>query len=133
MFEEIYPVSSNIESTGCIYQEQGQTCNKKSHKIISLVAVHPDNMWSGVQTDFGYFTSKKQYEDVMRDKKIVRATPDVVSEVQRKSERRKVEAEQRRDKIAHDLAVEALQGVEVSPDNAHIVGDKIAQYQSRTE
>lgn len=53
-----------------------------------LVAMHPDNMWSGVNTQQGYFTSKEQHLSYLKNNSLHRVERGMVEEVKKKAKNR---------------------------------------------
>lgn len=51
---------------GAEYQRCKQ-CSGFMELIPSLTSMHPDNMWSGLRTDQGYVTSKKEYNKLTEE------------------------------------------------------------------
>lgn len=46
-------------------------CTNKHHEVLPpLVAMQPDTMWAGQNTNQGYFTSKSEYNKVLKEKNL---------------------------------------------------------------
>jgi hypothetical protein len=53
-----------------------------------LTAMQPDNMWFGKQTNLGYFNSKKEYKDYIKNNNLERATRDNYESAQKNQSKR---------------------------------------------
>ena len=53
-----------------------------------LVAMQPDNMWMGVNTQQGYFTSKEQHLSYLKNNSLERVERGMVEEVKKKAKNR---------------------------------------------
>lgn len=92
-------------------------CGSVRFEILApLTAMQPDSMWFGQQTQFGYFTSKSQYEQTLKDKNLV-----TIDKKELDTHRNKV-YNTRQDNIkkqrakTNEFLAEQLASVEISPD-----------------
>ena len=63
-------------------------CGGFMELLPSLTSMQPDSMWSGKNTDYGYFTSKKEFNKFQKDNNLVRAERGTFEQVQKKSKNR---------------------------------------------
>lgn len=64
-------------------------CHNKYHDLLApLTAMQPDNMWFGKQTNLGYFNSKKEYKDYIKNNNLERATRDNYESAQKNQSKR---------------------------------------------
>jgi hypothetical protein len=99
--------TNSIDKIRCLYIEDGKQCKLKADRIYSLTAIKSDSMWSGVQTDYGYFTSQSQFENHLKQNHIARYEPGMKEQYQKVREQKKVEAKEnnakRIEKICADV------------------------------
>lgn len=88
-FEVIKPLSLFTEYEQCPQQLQNELfelrCTAVARLVPSLCAMHPDNMWSGIKNEQGYFTSKKQHLSYLKQHNMERADRSILEEVKKKS------------------------------------------------
>jgi hypothetical protein len=102
----------------------------------SLYSPRPDDMWSGVMTDVGYFTSKKKWDDARHRDRFgnKRELYDVTNRNDREhldkhTARNKKEQEDKEFKQIEKVVAQNVMDHDFSPDNTHLVrnnGDIIA-------
>lgn len=92
----------------CIYVENGKKCSKISEMIFSLTSIKTDSMWSGVQTDYGYFTSQSQFENHLKQNHIARYEPGMKEQYQKKSDIRKSEAKEKNAKRIEKICADVV-------------------------
>ena len=63
-------------------------CGGFMELLPSLPSMQADNMWSGVQNQHGYFTSKQSYNKFLKDNNYERADRSTYEEAQKKSKNR---------------------------------------------
>lgn len=63
-------------------------CVQPYEVLPPLTSMQADNMWSGVQNQHGYFTSKQSYNKFLKDNNYERADRSTFEEVQKKSKNR---------------------------------------------
>src|SRR5687767_15036695 len=81
-----YPKSGYFSDQG---KEYRCICNDIYFEILApLTSMQPDSMWAGKQTDLGYFTSKKDYKDHIKNNNLERATRENYESVQKKKANR---------------------------------------------
>jgi hypothetical protein len=108
-----------------------QEClNDPEHKIEfldSLYAPRPDDMWHGVMTDVGYFTSKKKWDDARHRDRFgnKRELYDVTNRGDREHltkhvEREKKEQDDKDFKQIEKVVAQTIMDYDYSPDNTHI-------------
>jgi hypothetical protein len=98
-------------------QNKCRKCKCKMFEVMApLTAMQPDNMWSGTDTRFGYFTSKSQYEKTLRDKNIVTVDKKELDTVRKNVYNVKQDTKKKRQKSIHDFLAKELASVEISPD-----------------
>jgi hypothetical protein len=91
-------------------------CNSDFEILPPLTNMQPDNMWAGKQTDLGYFNSKKQYKDYIKNNNLELATRNNYESVQKKSKTRVKDAIDKSSKSLEKFIEKELSGVEISPD-----------------
>lgn len=81
-----YPKSGYFSDQG---KEYRCVCNDTYFEILApLTAMQPDNMWFGKQTNLGYFNSKKEYKDYIKNNNLERATRDNYESAQKNQSKR---------------------------------------------
>ena|SRR5690349_24804138 len=75
------------------------------------VAMHPDNMWSGVSNEHGYFTSKKQHLSYLRNNNLQRVERGLLEDVKKKSKRRVPEQNEKNAKNLEKFLSKELAGM----------------------
>ncbi len=91
-------------------------CGHDAYRIWSKVSMQPDNMWFGKQTDLGYFNSKKEYKDYIKNNNLERATRENYESAQKKKANRLETITKKNKENLTKFIEKELSGVEVSPD-----------------
>ena len=63
-------------------------CNSDFEVLPPLTSMQADSMWSGVQNQHGYFTSKQSYNKFLKDNNYERADRSTYEEAKKKSKNR---------------------------------------------
>ena len=106
---EIFSQKANDKmKVRCLYIEDGERCTLKADRIFSLTAIKTDSMWSGVQTDYGYFTSQSQFENHLKQNNIARYEPGMKEQYQKKSVERKKEAKEKNAKHIEKICADVV-------------------------
>ena len=73
-----------------IIKSSCDTCNCVSEFDVlpPLTSMQADNMWSGIQNQHGYFTSKQSYNKYLKDNNYERADRSTYEQVQKKANNR---------------------------------------------
>jgi putative FmdB family regulatory protein len=111
VFEDIFPITSNVEFVRC------PQCKVYCERIFSLCNMHPDTMWAGYQTRQGYFTSKSDYNKVLKAKNLETLTSRSDLETVRKNvvKAKKDKKEKQLNNLIKHLTND-LKGVTIDPD-----------------
>lgn len=92
----------------CLYIEDGERCELLADKIYSLTSIKTDSMWSGVRTDYGYFTSQSQFENHLKQNHIARYEPGMKEQYQKVREQKKVEAKEKNAKRIEKICADVV-------------------------
>lgn len=112
--------------------EMQECLNDPEHRVDfldSIYAPRPDDMWHGVMTDVGYFTSKKKWDDARHRDRFGnrRELYDVTNRNDREyltkhTEREKKEQIDKEFKQIEKVVAQNVMDHDYSPDNPHLVG-----------
>lgn len=98
-------------------QNKCRKCKCKMFEVMApLTAMQPDSMWSGQNTRFGYFTSKSQYEQTLKDKNIVSVDKKELDTVRKNVYNTQKDNKRKQAKATNDFLNQQLASVEISPD-----------------
>lgn len=92
------------------------SCGGFQELVTPLTSMHPDKMWSGINTGQGYFTSQKSYDRVVKQKGLESVTVRELESI-RKNVRKTKQA--KRERQLNNLTAhiqKELAHVEISPD-----------------
>ena len=84
--------------------------------LAPLCAMQPDSMWSGQQTQFGYFTSKSQYEQTLKDKNFATIDKKELDTYRNKVYNTRQDSIKKQRAKTNEFLAEQLASVEISPD-----------------
>lgn len=108
-FEIIYCGDTRFKNQVC-------RCGGFQELVTPLTTMHPDKMWSGINTGQGYFTSQKSYDRVVKQKGLESVTVRELESI-RKNVRKTKQA--KRERQLNNLTAhiqKELAHVEISPD-----------------
>lgn len=91
-------------------------CAAACTRIDSLCSVQPDSMWAGQQTHQGYFTSKSEYNKVLKEKNLETITPSELENVRKNVAKAKAD---KKEKQLNNLTLHLtneLKDVTIDPD-----------------
>jgi hypothetical protein len=98
------------------FRNQVCKCGGFQELVAPLCAMQPDSMWSGTNTRFGYFTSKSQYEQTLKDKNIVSVDKKELDTVRKNVYNTQKDNKRKQAKTTNDFLNQQLASVEISPD-----------------
>lgn len=122
-YELIYCADTRFRNQVC-------KCAGFQELVTPLTNMQPDNMWSGVNTQQGYFTSKSEYQKVLKQRGLESVTMRELEGIRKNVKKTK---QAKFDKQLNNLTKhiqKELAGVEVSPDG-NTVKDKRKYVKSR--
>lgn len=118
--KERIPGYEIIDTTLIIAQDNFQKCKACGgfqELVTPLCAMQPDTMWSGVNTNQGYFTSKSKYLNNLKERNIETLTSRSDFENVRKSVRKaKIAKIQKEKNNLEKFLTKELKGVTIDPD-----------------
>lgn len=92
-------------------------CGSVRFEIMApLCAMQPDTMWSGQQTNMGYFTSKSQYENTLKEKNLVTIGKKELDTHRKKVYNTRQDNKRKQAQATNDFLNQQLASVEISPD-----------------
>lgn len=93
-------------------------CRKKrSFDVLApLCAMQPDSMWAGTDTRFGYFTSKAQYNQLLKERNIESIDKKELDKVRKHAYNAKQDKFNKIKMKRDDFIAQELTNVEISPD-----------------
>ena len=91
-------------------------CGRIALFIWPLVAMQPDNMWSGTDTRFGHFTSKSQYNQLLKERSIESISKKELDTVKKNVYTAKQDRKNKINKNRNEFLNQELANVEISPD-----------------
>lgn len=91
-------------------------CGCIATRIFSLCAMQPDNMWSGVKTDHGYFTSKSEYLNNLKAKNLETITLRELADVRKNVAKAKKDKKEKQINNLKNHLTEELKGVTIDSD-----------------
>lgn len=96
-------------------------CKNKYHEVLPpLVSMQPDSMWFGKQTDLGYFTSKKTFNNYIKQNNLERVDRSILEDAHKKYNERKADPLKKTRKQMEKFLEKELASVEISPDGTTI-------------
>lgn len=102
-----------------------ECCIQTDHETLApLCAMQPDNMWAGTDTRFGHFTSKSEYNRLLKERSIETVDKKELDNVRKKAYNAKQDRVNKVSKKRNEFLAQELANVEISPDDAHIVRRK---------
>ena len=111
-WEEYRPLAKYSDVSPC----PKKRCTKIGKLNYSLVSVHPDNMWSGVDTQFGHFTSRTAYERLLKERGLVTIDKKELDKTRKKVYNTKQDNKRKQAQATNDFLNQQLASVEISPD-----------------
>lgn len=113
--KRIHEVVAEWQDVAVVFNCSG--CNNKYHDMLApLTAMHPDNMWSGTDTRFGHFTSKSQYNQLLKERNIVTVDKKELDTVKKNVYNAKQDKLNKLKKNVNEYVEKELTNVEISPD-----------------
>lgn len=106
------------------------TCKCRAEFMWPLTAMQPDNMWFGQSTQFGYFTSKSQYERTLKEKNLVTVDKKELDKVRSNVYNTRQDNKRKQINRTNDFLAKELSSVEISPDG-NTVKEKIKYARKR--
>jgi hypothetical protein len=100
-----------------LFDDKCRNCRCKVFEVMApLTAMQPDNMWSGQNTKFGYFTSKSQYEQSLKDRNLVTIDKKELDSTRKKVYNTRQDNKRKQAQATNDFLNQQLASVEISPD-----------------
>jgi len=98
------------------YTHQICSCGGFQELVAPLTNMQPDNMWAGQNTKFGYFTSKSQYEQSLKDRNLVTIDKKELDNTRKKVYNTRQDNKRKQAEATNDFLAQQLASVEISPD-----------------
>lgn len=91
-------------------------CGGPQEVQVPLTNMQPDDMWSGRNTERGYYTSKSEYLQELKNKNIESVSLNELSNINRNAKKARQEKREKQLNNLTEHIHKELAGVEISPD-----------------